>query len=140
MYKIKIISVGKTKETWLDAAIEDYCKRLKAQAAFEFVWTKNDDQLIAAVTKEPLALCLDPKGVLLDSERFAAEIFQKLQEGGSRLALVIGGPEGLPAMLRNRLSLISLSPLTMTHQIVRLVLIEQLYRAFEIVKGSKYHK
>ena len=140
MYKIRIISVGKTKEAWLDFAIEDYVKRLKGRATIEFVWAKNDEQLTATVTKEPLAICLDPRGALLSSEKFSELLLAKLQDGGSRLALVIGGPEGLPEVLRSTLPLISLSLLTMTHQIVRLVLIEQIYRAFEIVKGSKYHK
>lgn len=140
MYKIRVISVGKTKEAWLDSAINDYCKRLTGEATIEFIWTKNDEQLIAAVEKEPLAICLDPKGTLMDSEMFSATILKRLQEGGSRLALVIGGPEGLPEGLRSGRQLISLSPLTMTHQIVRLLLVEQIYRAFEIGRGSRYHK
>jgi 23S rRNA (pseudouridine1915-N3)-methyltransferase len=139
MFKIKIISVGKTKEAWLDAALEEYVKRLKPLAALEFIWAKNDDQLVLLVQKEPLVICLDPGGTLHDSEQFAGLLMRKLQEGGSRLCLVIGGPEGLPPDLKQN-ALLSLSPMTMTHQIVRLVLIEQIYRAFEMAKGSKYHK
>lgn len=140
MHKIKILSVGKTKESWLDEALEEYVKRLRPSASLEFVWAKNDEQLVGLAMKEPLVICLDPQGSLLDSAQFAAHLMQKLQEGGSRVCIVIGGPEGLPAELKQMSELISLSPLTMTHQIVRLVLIEQIYRAFEIAKGSKYHK
>ena len=139
MHKIKIISVGKTKESWLDEAMQEYIKRLKPLASFEFVWAKNDDQLVELAKKEPLTVCLDSKGTPLDSEGFATYLMQKLQEGGSRICLIIGGPEGLPADLKGS-AMISLSLLTMTHQIVRLVLLEQIYRAFEIAKGSKYHK
>jgi 23S rRNA (pseudouridine1915-N3)-methyltransferase len=62
------------------------------------------------------------------------------EEAGSRLQLVIGGAEGIPIQLKQNSPLISLSPLTFTHQITRLILIEQLYRAVEIQKNSKYHK
>lgn len=139
MLKIKILSVGKTKEVWLESAVEEYLKRLKAVATIEFVWTKNDEQLLQLVEKEPLVICLDPNGSLMTSPQFAEFLFDQLQKGGSRLALVIGGAEGLPPPLKKH-SLISLSPLTLTHQVTRLVLLEQIYRAFEIAKGSKYHK
>lgn len=139
MQKIKIFSVGKTKEAWLEEAVEEYVKRLKAVAVIEFIWTKNDEQLLQLVEKEPLVICLDPNGGLMTSEQFAEFLFDQLQKGGSRLALVIGGAEGLPPPLKKRV-LISLSPLTLTHQVTRLVLLEQIYRSFEIAKGSKYHK
>lgn len=139
MLKLKLISVGKTKEEWLDAAIEEYVKRLKPVLSIEFLWVKNDDQLIAAVEKETGVICLDAAGQQMTSEQFASFIGKKFEDNGSRLTLVIGGAEGLPSKLK-QYPLISLSLMTMTHQIVRLVLMEQLYRAFEILKGSKYHK
>jgi 23S rRNA (pseudouridine1915-N3)-methyltransferase len=139
MIKIKIISVGKTKEAWLEAAFSEYIKRLKGQVAIECIWTKTDQQLIEKALEEPSRLTLDPAGKLLTSEQFAKQLQIKLEGCGARLAFVIGGPEGLPNALRSG-ELVSLSPLTMTHQIVRLVLIEQIYRAFEIFKGSQYHK
>lgn len=139
MLKLKLISVGKTKEEWLDAAIDEYVKRLKPVMSIEFLWVKNDDQLIAAVEKETGVICLDAAGQQMTSEQFAGFIGKKFEDNGSRLTLVIGGAEGLPSKLK-QYPLISLSLMTMTHQIVRLVLMEQLYRAFEILKGSKYHK
>lgn len=139
MLKLKLISVGKTKEEWLDDAIEEYVKRLKPSLAIEFLWVKNDEQLIAAVEKESGVICLDANGQQMNSEQFAAFVNKKFEDNGSRLTLVIGGAEGLPAKLKTY-PLISLSLMTMTHQIVRLVLMEQLYRAFEILKGTKYHK
>lgn len=140
MIKIHIISVGKTKEQWLEEAIAEYIKRLKSQVSFKFSWCKNDGALEAKVSEERLAIGLDPAGKLLNSPDFAAYIDQQIVTGGSELAFVIGGAEGLPTKLRQQLPLLSLSPLTFTHQITRLILIEQIYRSLEILKGSPYHK
>lgn len=140
MYKIKIFSVGKTKETWLEDALSEYIRRLQPVLAIEFIWAKNDEQLLQLVAKESLVVCLDPNGKLMSSEKFASFLESKLEEGGSRLAFVIGGAEGLPPLLKTSPLQISLSPLTFTHQLTRLVLLEQIYRAFEIIKGSPYHK
>jgi 23S rRNA (pseudouridine1915-N3)-methyltransferase len=139
MHKIKIISVGKTKEKWLEEAIDEYIKRLKHLLSFEFLWAKNDEQLIQFTQKESNLICLDAKGTEMNSLTFSNFFHEKLEENGSRLTLVIGGADGLPSVLKKQ-TLISLSQLTMTHQIIRLVLIEQIYRAFEIAKGSPYHK
>jgi 23S rRNA (pseudouridine1915-N3)-methyltransferase len=139
MLQIKILSVGKTKEAWLEAALQEYIKRLKPTAAFEFLWAKNDEQLLSLAQKETLIVCLDPAGELMTSSQFAHFMQKKLVEGGSRLTFVIGGPEGLPPQLK-QMHLLSLSPMTLTHQLTRLILIEQIYRAFEIAKGSKYNK
>lgn len=139
MLKLKIISVGKTKEEWLETAIQEYVKRLSKTLKLEFAFVKDDDQLVQAVSKEPLVICLDPDGVQLTSEQFSSWMTDRFQEGGSRLAFAIGGPFGLPSALKH-LRKLSLSPLTLTHQIVRLVLVEQVYRALEIARGSSYHK
>ena len=140
MIKIKIASIGKTKEKWLNTGIEEYTKRLKPSATIDYIWLKEDGQLVQFASKEPLCICLDVNGAAMDSEAFSAHIQEKIVEGGARLAFVIGGAEGLPESLRCHPNRISLSPLTMTHQLVRLVLLEQLYRAFEIAKGTPYHK
>jgi len=139
MYKIKIITVGKTKEAWLDEAMAEFLKRLKPTAEIEFHLAKDNAQLEAWVKKEPGVICLDPKGKLMDSEEFSKFLLECLQKGGSRLTFVIGGPEGLPESLKKS-PLVSFSPMTFTHQMARLILIEQIYRAFEIAKGTRYHK
>lgn len=140
MIKIKIASIGKTKEKWLNEGIEEYTKRLKPSAAIDYIWLKEEDQLVQFASKEQVCVCLDVNGCLMGSEEFSAYTQEKIVEGGSRLAFVIGGAEGLPKDLRCHPNRVSLSPLTMTHQLARLVLLEQLYRAFEIAKGSPYHK
>lgn len=140
MIKIKLLSVGKTKEKWLNDAVNEYIKRLQASIQFEFLWAKDDNQLIEWVEKETHWICLDPAGRLLTSEEFATFMNLEWEKGGSRLTLVIGGAEGLPERVKEKAMLISLSPLTFTHQITRLVLIEQIYRSTEILKNSHYHK
>lgn len=143
MYHFTIFSVGKTKEDWLEQALEEYLKRLKPTAAISFIWAKNEAQLETAVIKEAeksRIVCLDASGQLMDSEEFSSFLLKQLEEGGSRLGLVIGGPEGLPPVVKKRFPLLSLSRLTFTHQMARLILIEQIYRAFEIAKQSRYHK
>jgi len=140
MIKIKLLSVGKTKEAWLDEAIAEYIKRLQGDISFEFVWAKDDAQLVALAQKEPHLICLDAAGKAFTSEQFAHFLEDQWQRGGSRLTIVIGGAEGLPLQLKAKSVLVSLSPLTFTHQIARLILIEQIYRTHEILRGSPYHK
>lgn len=140
MIKVKILSVGKTKEMWLEDALAEYLKRLQGRIAFDFSWCKDDSALQVMVGRCGRAVGLDPNGQLMSSELFASFFDRQATEGGSTIAFVIGGAEGLPPDLKQKLPLISLSPLTFTHQLTRLILVEQIYRATEILKGSKYHK
>lgn len=139
MYLLRILSVNKTKESWLEQALDEYVKRMPF-ARFEQIWARNEEQFLALCQKEPLLICLDARGLLMDSVQFSNFLLKKLEAGGARLAIAIGGPEGLPQELKTGYPLVSLSPLTFTHQLVRLLLVEQIYRAFEIAKGSRYHK
>lgn len=140
MLKLKIFSIGKTKEKWLNEAFNEYIKRLKPFVQIDCLWAKDSPQLVEWAQKESSYLCLDPAGHTFTSEGFSQFLFQQWEREGSRLNLMIGGAEGLPPELKQKGILISLSPLTFTHQITRLVLIEQIYRAIEIKKGSHYHK
>lgn len=140
MLKLKILSIGKTKEKWLEEAFSEYVKRLKPVVHVECLWSKDSSQLIEWAEKETFYLCLDPQGRLFTSEEFSHFLFQHWEKQGSRLTCIIGGAEGLPLDIKQQGLLISLSPLTFTHQMTRLLLIEQIYRAIEIHKGSSYHK
>jgi 23S rRNA (pseudouridine1915-N3)-methyltransferase len=140
MYQIRILSINKTKEGWLHDALQDFIKRMQPVVRFELLWAKNEAQLLTLAAKESLLIGLDASGEMMDSEQFSGFLLKKLEEGGARLAFVIGGAEGLPSELKKSCFLISLSRMTFTHQLARLILIEQLYRAFEIAKGSRYHK
>ena len=141
MYKIKIITVGKAKENWLQEGLEEYTKRLKPMATIEWILAKQTEKLKHFLKDEKSYICLDPNGKLFSSEQFTRFLTDQLETQGSRLTLLIGDAEGLPSEIRNGAAfLLSLSPLTFTHQMTRLILLEQLFRAFEIDRGSAYHK
>jgi 23S rRNA (pseudouridine1915-N3)-methyltransferase len=140
MIKIKIFSPNKTKELWLEEALDEYIKRLKSTVEITFVYAKNDEHLLELIKKETSFIALDPKGKAFTSEEFSTYIHQSLIHFGSRLNFVIGGPDGLPEEIKKDKELISFSKMTFTHQVIRLILVEQIYRAFEIAKGSPYHK
>ncbi len=137
MFKVKIIAIGRCKESWLHAALAEYEKRLRGQCSFEWLLAVENRTLTAYCQKEPLLIALDLKGELLSSEAFA----EKWIRFGGRAAFVIGGADGLPSeVLKMAHWRWCLSPLTFTNQIVRLLFVEQIYRALEIAKGSPYHK
>lgn len=141
MIKIKIYSIGKAKENWLQAALDLYETRLKPSISFEWILTKTDEQLKQFLEKETNFICLDPNGKQFSSEEFSTFLIKTIGEAYSRLSFVIGGAEGIPALIKAKAkAILSLSRLTFTHQITRLILLEQIYRALEIKKGSPYHK
>lgn len=141
--RVRVLSVGKTKEAWLNAAIDEYLVRLRPNLAVDCEWVRDDDALVAKSREERGALvCLDERGRQLSSRDFSAFLYETLEQGGSRATFVIGGADGLPAALRDDAAArtLSLSKLTFTHQMARLLLVEQLYRGVEIRRGSKYHR
>ncbi|MBM3193964.1 MAG: 23S rRNA (pseudouridine(1915)-N(3))-methyltransferase RlmH [Chlamydiae bacterium] len=130
MMRIKIISPGKHNKLWLSSAILEYEKRLTKLAKIEWVFPKE-----LKMPQETYSL-LDVKGKFLTSEQFSNFLISKPSH-----TFVIGGHEGpCQNIIENASFKFSLSSLTFTHQMVRLVLIEQIYRGFEIFKGSSYHK
>jgi 23S rRNA (pseudouridine1915-N3)-methyltransferase len=136
MQHIKILSIGKNKESWLQEALHEYEKRLTAIARIDWVLLKKEEQLEEALKKEQNYHCLDPFGTLYTSERFSTFLMPH-----PSITFVIGGATGIAKNLKDKAaSLISLSPLTFTHQHTRLILLEQIYRSHEIQKGSNYHK
>jgi 23S rRNA (pseudouridine1915-N3)-methyltransferase len=141
MIKIKIYSLGKTKEDWLQNALDLYQARLKSSISLEWILAKNEEQLKQFLKKEINFICLDPKGKQYSSKDFSIFLLKSIREAHSRLSFVIGGAHGIPlSMQAQAKGLLSLSSLTFTHQMTRLILAEQIYRAFEIEKGSAYHK
>ncbi len=140
MPRIKIISVGKTKERWLQDALQEYLKRLKPTLEMEFQWSQSDAGLLSLAAKEKHIICLDPEGKMMDSVTFSSYFQEQLEKSGARLTFLIGGAEGIPQEIKKAHPLISLSRMTFTHQMTRLILVEQIYRATEILKGSGYHK
>lgn len=141
MLKMKLFTIGKCKEKWLLDAIADYTKRLENQLSIEWILAKDTKRLCELLVKNTRYIALDPRGRAVSSEDFSLFLKQEFITAGARLSFVIGGAEGLPSsILKNATECISLSPLTFTHQLTRLILLEQLYRAIEILKGSPYHR
>lgn len=136
MLKVKVMTIGKCKESWLAEGLAEYEKRLKGRAAIEWLLARDEAQLEEWVRGE-VYVALDPKGKLMTSEEWSREVVRL----GARQTYVIGGAEGLAKGVRAAAAgCWSLSPLTFTHQVTRLVLVEQIYRALEIERGSQYHK
>lgn len=138
MFKVKVIAQGRCKESWLMSALAEYEKRLQGKMQIDWILVEKEKDLVDQVLKEPKLIALDLQGTLLSSEELHHKLFSAW---GARPVFVIGGAVGLqPAILAHATFRWSLSPLTFTHQIVRLLLVEQLYRAIEIEGGSSYHK
>ena len=157
--KIRIVAVGKLKEKYLREGVAEYAKRLAPFASVELLETREEymaenpseaqrqqtlakegERLLRLVPERSFLIVLDVKGKLLSSEALAKELASLALQGRSDLTFLIGGAFGLSPAVRERADLrISFSPMTFTHQMVRLLLYEQVYRAFKINRGEKYH-
>ncbi len=141
MFKVKIVTIGKHKEKWLILALKEYEKRLQHEIEFEWIIKKDEFQLEKLVEKIESYICLDCQGDLLSSYEFSKKYFYLLEKLNSNLTIFIGGDRGFSKkILKKAKYLLSLSPLTFTHQMTRLILLEQIYRAHQIRKNSNYHK
>ncbi|HZR09758.1 MAG TPA: 23S rRNA (pseudouridine(1915)-N(3))-methyltransferase RlmH [Myxococcales bacterium] len=141
--KIRLLSVGKDKGPTAELA-QDYAGRIGRVADFELLELRAGDPqreaeaLLGKVRGELWAL--DERGTLLTSTQLSSRV-GKLRDAGQALTLCIGGDEGLAPRVRDEAKLVwSLSPLTLPHRLARVVVLEQLYRAFEILRGAPYHK
>ncbi len=154
-YRIRLICIGKIREEHLRAAAVDFVQRLRPFAALEVVELKSNadykqddpgvirsreaELLTAAVDTAALQIALDERGRQLTSPEFAALINRHLIEAGRPLEFIIGGPWGLSEGFRDSCrEVIALSRLTFNHRLARLVLLEQIYRAFQILQGGGY--
>lgn len=130
--------MGKNKEDWLEQALLLYQKRLQKQIFLQFYWLKSSEHIHKALQKETVIFCFDPKGEALTSESFAQILEKGLIQGGSQIALVIGEAKGLSLELK-KFPLLSFSKMIFTHQLSRLIITEQIYRAAHIWNNSPYH-
>ena len=157
--KIKIYCIGKLKEQYLKDGINEYLKRISAYSNVEIVEVADskvrdnpnasgiekaineEGERVLKLVKTDYLIGLDLNKKEPTSEEFASFLQSKLVEGGSNVSFVIGGSYGLSDALKNRCnSSISLSKLTFLHQMTRLILLEQIYRAFKILNNETYHK
>ncbi|MCK4573679.1 MAG: 23S rRNA (pseudouridine(1915)-N(3))-methyltransferase RlmH [candidate division Zixibacteria bacterium] len=155
MVKIKIIAIGKDKDRWVSEGSQHYLKLLSRWARVELdiipslklspslspdEIKKKEAAVLLTQMDKGVNIALTDSGRAMDSHTFARWM-EKLPQTAGMINFIIGGPYGLDDdILAAADKTLSLSPLTFSHQVVRLVLLEQLYRAFSILCGTNYHK
>ena len=148
MLKIKIAWIGKTKEPAIQALTDEYLKRISRYTSVEAIALRDEAALLALYGKRSKAASaansslaiMDSRGKELSSEEFA-EFLRSQQDHNSRaLLLAIGGADGFSEQVRSEAQFtLSLGKMTLAHELARVVLLEQIYRAFTILKGHPYH-
>ncbi|WP_077329727.1 23S rRNA (pseudouridine(1915)-N(3))-methyltransferase RlmH [Virgibacillus siamensis] len=157
---IKIIAVGKLKEKYLKQGIQEYLKRLNSyakvdivevadekapenmsEAEMQEVMRKEGERILSNIGQDTYVITLEIEGKMLASEQLAAKMDELATYGKSKIAFVIGGSLGISKDVRHRSDLaLSFSKMTFPHQVMRLILLEQVYRAFRIIRNEPYHK
>ena len=157
---ISIFSVGKLKEKYLKQGIDEYLKRLGPYAKVEVIEVadekapenlsevemeqvkdKEGERILAKISDDTYVIILAIQGKMISSGELAREMDQLATYGKSKIAFVIGGSLGLSKAVEKRADYaLSFSKMTFPHQLMRLVLVEQIYRAFKINRNEPYHK
>ena len=160
MVRIHIVHVGTIKEKYLCDAVAEYEKRLKAYCALNNISVKEEklpdkpspaeiasaikhegERILAALPPRSYNIALCVEGKQYPSERFSEILMSAANDGFSDICLIIGGSDGLSDEVKKSCRLrLSISEMTFPHQLMRVILLEQLYRAFNIAAGGKYHK
>ncbi|MHB1125839.1 MAG: 23S rRNA (pseudouridine(1915)-N(3))-methyltransferase RlmH [Bacillota bacterium] len=158
--QIKIIAVGKIKEKYLQEGLQEYRKRLAPYTSLEVIEVndekipdkahraeeervkeKEGEGIISSLPASSYVIALDIQGRMFSSPELAEHLDSLALSGRSNLALIIGGSLGLSRSVLQRADLcLSFSKMTFPHQLMRLILLEQIYRAFKISRGEPYHK
>jgi len=157
---ITIISVGKLKEKYLKMGIDEYVKRLGSyakvdlvevpdekapeqlsEAEMEIVKRKEGERILSKINEGMHVIALAINGKMKSSEEMAQDLESLMTYGTSKVAFVIGGSLGLhDDVLKRADEKLSFGKMTLPHQLMKLVLVEQIYRSFRIIKGEPYHK
>jgi 23S rRNA (pseudouridine1915-N3)-methyltransferase len=158
--KITIVTVGKLKEKYLKQGIEEYLKRLSAYAKVDIVEVadekapenmseaemnevkrKEGERILSHIGQDTYVITLEIGGKMISSEQLAEKMDQLATYGKSKVAFVIGGSLGISEEVQKRGDFsLSFSKMTFPHQLMRLILVEQVYRGFRIIRGEPYHK
>lgn len=158
--KIKIYAIGKIKEDYLKMGINEYLKKIKPysqieiveindepvpnnpnQSEIELVKNKEGEKVLQLLKNGEYLISLDLDKKEFDSVSFSSYLNEKIVNAGSSISFVIGGSYGLSEALKRRCNdSFSLSKMTFLHQMTRLILLEQIYRAFKILRNETYHK
>ncbi|TKB98977.1 23S rRNA (pseudouridine(1915)-N(3))-methyltransferase RlmH [Pedobacter cryophilus] len=154
--KITLLAIGKTDDSYVLEGLDKYLKRLKHYIKFEIQIipdikkvknlseeeqkNKESEQFLKNIQPTDFVVILDERGTELSSLQFADFLNKKMIASVSHLVFLIGGPYGFDQSIYQRANYkISLSKLTFSHQMIRLFFVEQIYRAFTILKGEPYH-
>ncbi len=157
---ISIVTIGKLKEKYLKAGIAEYAKRLGAyakiaevevadekapeqlsEADMEIVKKKEGERILAKIPQDAYVIALAIDGKMKTSEQLAKDMESLMTYGRSKVVFVIGGSLGLhDEVLKRADEKLSFSKMTFPHQLMKLILLEQIYRGFRIMKGEPYHK
>ncbi|MBE6031913.1 MAG: 23S rRNA (pseudouridine(1915)-N(3))-methyltransferase RlmH [Firmicutes bacterium] len=157
---IRILCIGKLKESYWVDAVKEYSKRLSSYCSLsieelkeeklpekasgaqeELVKKAEGERILARIRENSVVVVLDVKGKQLSSEALAEKIQTFALEGKSNLDFVIGGSLGHSAEILQRADFkLSFSPMTFPHQMMRVILLEQIYRSFKIIRNETYHK
>ncbi len=160
MLNLTIICVGKIKEKFFTDAISEYTKRLKrycklqlcevkdeptldypSSAEKELILQKEGNRILEKIPESAYVIALCIEGITLSSEKLASKIADLATQGTSHIVFIIGGSMGLSKEVKDRADTkLSFSPMTFPHQLMRVILLEQIYRALNINQGGKYHK
>ncbi|HEY9581812.1 MAG TPA: 23S rRNA (pseudouridine(1915)-N(3))-methyltransferase RlmH [Savagea sp.] len=158
--QMTIISVGKLKEKYLKLGIAEFEKRLQAytkmkmievpdekapeqlsESEMELVKKKEGERILAKIGPQEYVIALDLQGKMWTSEQLSSEIESLMTYGNSKITFIIGGSLGIHEdVLKRADAKLSFSKMTFPHQLMRLILVEQIYRAFRIMNGEPYHK
>ena len=155
--KIKVIALGKIKEKFLKDGIDEFLKRLKPYTSLEIIeltpveikdenltqkaLEQEAEKILANIKPDSYVITLEILGKQLSSEDFAQKINEITNSGISELVFIIGSSCGISPSVSQRANFkLSISKMTFLHQFARLLLVEQIYRAFKILKGETYHK
>lgn len=155
--KIKIIALGKIKEKFLKDGIDEFMKRLTPYAAVEIlelqpieirdehlvdkILEEEGERILSYIKPQSYVITMEIQGKQLSSEEFAGKIQELTNEGLGEIIFVIGSSCGIGKCVSNRANFkMSMSKMTFLHQFARLILVEQIYRAFKIIKCETYHK
>ena len=155
--KIKIIALGKIKEKFLKDGIDEFLKRLTPYTSLEIIelnpieikdenltqkaLDEEGENILSHIKEDSYVITMEIQGRQLSSEEFASKINDITMNGVSELVFVIGSSCGISPKVSARADFkLSMSKMTFLHQFARLILVEQIYRAFKILKGEKYHK
>jgi len=154
---INIIAVGKIREKYIKSGIEEFLKRIQPYSSVKIIeieaeMVKSDDQIKKAmdiegekilniISDSAYIIVLDVFGKKLSSEKFASKIQNISTQGINQLVIIIGGAFGLDEKVKKNADFsLSLSEMTLPHQLARLFLLEQIYRSFKIINNEPYHK